>query len=293
MSQSDRAAHTFESTSRQTRTRSWNLHWNEAGTGDAVILLHGSGPGATGWTNFEPNIRALSASYRVIAIDMPGWGRSDPARARDRDHPNAVVELMDEMGLGQAAIVGNSMGAATALACAVRYPERVSHLVMMGGGMFGVPTMFAPADGPSEGLKTLHQAYADPTLESISRLVGVMTFDDAAVNPELIQDRLSDVLRNREHLANYLADLGEPASLRMSVPDVGAIMKLTVPTLLLHGRDDRVVSYEHSLRLLSMIKDSRLMLFNRCGHWVQLERADEFNAAVAAFLTPLRRTSHV
>jgi 2-hydroxy-6-oxonona-2,4-dienedioate hydrolase len=292
MSKPDPAVISFESTSRQTQTRTWNLHWNEAGAGDAVVLLHGSGPGATGWTNFEPNIRALSASCRVIAIDMPGWGRSDPARARDRDHPNAVVELMDELGLGQAAIIGNSMGAATALACAVRYPERVSRLVMMGGGMFGVPTMFAPGDGPSEGLKTLHQAYAEPTLESISRLVSVMTFDDTAVSQQLIKDRLADVLRRPEHLANYLADLDEPASLRMSVPDVGAIMNLTVPTLLLHGRDDRVVSYEHSLRLLAMIKDSRLLLFNRCGHWVQLERADEFNAAVAAFLAPHDEASH-
>jgi 2-hydroxy-6-oxonona-2,4-dienedioate hydrolase len=155
---------------------------------------------------------------------------------------------------------------------------------MMGGGLFGVPTMFAPGDGPSEGLRVLHHAYTDPSPESITRLVSVMTFDDSAVSPELIRDRLADVHINPQHLTNYLADLDEPASLRMSVPDVGAVMSLTLPTLLLHGRDDRVVSYEHSLRLLTMIKDSRLMLFNRCGHWVQLERADEFNTAVAAFL---------
>ena len=69
---------TREGTSRFVTTPRWRLHYNEAGQGQPVLLLHGSGPGATGWSNFAPNIAALAEHYRVLAVDMPGWGDSDP-----------------------------------------------------------------------------------------------------------------------------------------------------------------------------------------------------------------------
>src|SRR5712692_3329650 len=69
---------TEESTSRLTQTKEWKLHYYEAGTGFPIIMLHGSGPGATGWSNFRPNLVALSGKYRVIALNFPGWGKSDP-----------------------------------------------------------------------------------------------------------------------------------------------------------------------------------------------------------------------
>nr|WP_252975636.1 alpha/beta fold hydrolase [Janibacter melonis] len=69
---------TYDSTSRMVQTRQWRIHVNEAGSGPAVFLLHGSGPGATGWSNFSQNIPALARDHRVIAVDMPGWGESDP-----------------------------------------------------------------------------------------------------------------------------------------------------------------------------------------------------------------------
>lgn len=61
-------------------------------------------------------------------------------------------------------------------------------------------------------------------------------------------------------------------------------MSIKAPSLLIHGRDDRVVPFEHTLRLVRLIQDSRAHLINRCGHWAQLEHADEFNRAVTSFI---------
>ena len=124
---------------------------------------HGSGAGATGWSNFAPNIAALAEDFRVLALDAPGWGRSDAATSDTYDHPAAVLEFMDALGIEKAALVGNSMGGMTAITFAARYPDRISHLITMGpGSFFSVPAMFGPGDGPSEGLKILQEGYRNP-----------------------------------------------------------------------------------------------------------------------------------
>jgi 2-hydroxy-6-oxonona-2,4-dienedioate hydrolase len=275
----------LESTSRFVDTTSWRLHYNEAGDGHPVILLHGSGPGATGWSNFAPNIRALVRSFRVLAVDAPGWGRSTAGLPEHYDHPNAVLELMDALEIERAALVGNSMGGATALTFASRYPDRISHLVTMGSGaLTEVPTTFGPGDGPSEGLKILFNCYRDPSLENMTRLADIMTFDAGHASAELAQERLDNALARPEHLTNFLKGLatGGPVRTRATLSEAANI---TTPTLLIHGRDDRVVHFEYSLRLLGVIPDSRLVLFNRCGHWAQLEHAEEFNRLVTDFIT--------
>jgi 2-hydroxy-6-oxonona-2,4-dienedioate hydrolase len=273
-----------ESTSRSVDTASWRLHYNEAGSGHPVIMLHGSGPGATGWSNFAPNIRSLAESFRVLALDAPGWGGSTPGLPEHYDHPNAVLELMDALGIEQAALVGNSMGGATALTFASRYPDRISHLVTMGSGaLTEIPTSFGPGDGPSEGLKILFDCYRHPTLEKMTGLAEIMTFDSRHASAELAQQRLDNALAHPEHLENFLTGLttGGPVRTRATLSEAASI---TTPTLLIHGRDDRVVSFEYSLRVLGVIPDSRLVLFNRCGHWAQLEHAEEFNRLVTDFI---------
>lgn len=275
---------TDEDTSRFVQTRSWKIHYNEAGQGHPLVLLHGSGAGATGWSNFRPNIGPLSERFRVLAVDAPGWGRSDPATSDVYDHPKALLEFLDELEIEKAALVGNSMGGMTAMTFAARYPDRLSHLITMGPGSFPqMPTMFGPGDGPSEGLKILAEGYRNPTPEVMKRLVEIMTFSAEFATDELAKQRADNAAGRPDHLANFLAGFGT----RGPVPTAATpeqVASITAPALLVHGRDDRVVHFEHSLRLVGMIPDARLVLFNRCGHWAQLEHAAEFNRLVADFL---------
>ena len=275
---------TDEATSRTVQTRSWKIHYNEAGQGHPLILLHGSGAGASGWSNFRPNIGVLADDFRVLAMDAPGWGRSDAALPQDYDHPNAVLELMDALGIEKAALVGNSMGGMTAVTFAARYPDRISHLVTMGPGAFvGIPTLFGAGDGPSEGLKVLAEGYRNPTAQTMKKLVEIMTYDASFATDELAQERADAAVARPDHLANWLEGMAGGGPVRTAAT-VEQVMSIRTPALLIHGRDDRVVHYEHSLRLVSTIPDSRLVLFNRCGHWAQLEHAAEFNRLVADFI---------
>jgi 2-hydroxy-6-oxonona-2,4-dienedioate hydrolase len=283
---------TAESTTRFVQTKKWRLHYNEAGNGHAVIMLHGTGPGATGWSNFSPNIGPLSKHFRVILLDFPGWGESDSHNAleepRNPSNALAVKLLMDELGIEKAALVGNSMGGAATLQFAVDFPDRLSHLITMGAGGGG-PLIFSPGGAPPEGLKIIRETYENPTPENFRRLVSVMVYDSSFVTDELCAQRARNALANPEHLMNWLAPLRAgvtPVAQLCDVYDVlTRLASVKVPALLVHGRDDRTVLMENSLRLNSILQNSRLLILGRCGHWVQLEHANEFNALVRNFIT--------
>lgn len=112
-----------------------------------------------------------------------------------------------------------------------------------------------------------------------------MTFDEAFASDELATERSRNALAVPEHLANFVADLDAGLPIVQQPANLQDIRGITAPTLLIHGRDDRVLSLEHSLRLVSCIPDSRLVVLNRCGHWAQLEHASEFNRLVHHFVS--------
>jgi 2-hydroxy-6-oxonona-2,4-dienedioate hydrolase len=280
----EQAGVTAESASRTVQTSRYKIHYYEAGEGQPIILLHGSGPGATGWSNFRPNIEPLSQQFHVYAVDMPGWGESDTQDdTTGRDHPADLIAFMDELGIEKAALVGNSMGGMTSVATSVRYPERVTHLVSMGAPAPGLD-LFSPGGGFSEGLKVLFHAYREPTPANMKKLVQIMCFDPAWATDELAALRSAAALAHTEHLDswNRLWDNPQPPNPYGGL--LPELAKLTVPTLALHGRDDRVVSFEHTLRFLAAIPNSRAHIINRCGHWLQIEYADEFNRIIADFV---------
>ena len=273
---------TEASTSRSVQTAKWKMHYHEAGAGHPVILLHGSGPGATGWSNYSQNIPALAEHFRVLAVDVVGWGESDPVSYKERDNTEAVKLFMDALDIDRAAFVGNSLGGMISLRMAVHYPNRVTHVVTMGSGSGGVK-ITAPGDGPSEGMKVLFAAYRDPSPESMRRLVEIMTYDHARYSGNgLAESRSESARRHQEHLDNFNegAAFG-PGDIFCTEEELAGI---TAPSLLIHGRDDRVVGVEHTLKLVSLIPDSRAVLLNRCGHWAQLEHAEEFNRLVTNFV---------
>ena len=270
---------TQANTSKRVKTKNWDIHYNEAGEGFPLVLVHGGGPGASGWSNYNPNIPYLSQYFRVIAIDLPGWGQSQPVAYEDRDNSGVLAEFLETLGIAKAAVVGNSMGGASVIRLAYERPDLVSHLITMGSPS-GVPGLFE-AGGLTEGVKVLERAYVEPSMETVRALTEIMTFDHSNITDELVAERLKNTLAQKAHVDNWIGGHGKGPMVRLNQEKIPTI---TAPTLLMHGRDDRVTTFAHAIRLAGMIRNSRAVIVNRCGHWLQLEHANEFNSTVRRFL---------
>ena len=276
--------YTQDNTSHFVQVGDLRLHYNDAGEGEVVIMLHGSGAGATGWANFHRNVDAfVEAGYRVILLDCPGFGKSDPILTAE---PRFVVNarytkgLMDALDIDRAHLIGNSMGGGSALAFAVEFPERLNKLILMGAGGVGKTSLFTPL--PMEGIKLLFQVYREPTLENLKKMLNVFVYDASALTEELIQLRLGSILANPLHLENFLKSVELS---QFNFGDFSAdLPNIKARTLITWGRDDRFVPIDWSLKLLNGIPDSRLHVFSQCGHWAQWEHAEAFNRLVIDFI---------
>lgn len=264
--------------------QNFRVHYIEVGVGHPVVLLHGSGPGASAHTNFAENLAPLAEHFRVIAIDMPGWGESDTqTEETGRDHVAALIAFLDALGIEKAALVGNSMGGMTAVTTAINHPERVSHLITMGAPAPST-LLFSAGNGPSEGMSVLLHAYREPTPENMKRLVEVMVYDLAMATDELAAARSEAAMSRPDHLESWNSQFAGPPSMPPYFQLAGRMREISAPTMIIHGRDDRVVAMENGLHLVTQIPDSRLVVLNRCGHWAQIEHAVEFNRLVTSFV---------
>lgn len=260
------------------------LHYNDLGDGkDTVVMLHGSGPGASSWANFSRNIdHFVDAGLRVLLFDFPGWSKSDPiicSGSRSELNARALRGFVDALGLDRVHLVGNSMGAHSATAFALANPERVGRLVLMGGGTGGA-SLFAPM--PTEGIKRLQELYREPTLERLRAMMAVFVYDTVSLTEDLLQARLRNMLARPEHLQNFASSLDRNPR---QFPDFGPrLNEIRAQTLLIWGRDDRFVPLDVGLRLLAGLPNASLHVFGRCGHWAQWEHAETFNRLVLDFI---------
>lgn len=261
------------------------IHYNDVGSGaETVVMLHGSGPGASGWANFSRNIEPfVAAGYRVLLVDCPGWSQSDTivcTGSRSELNARALLGVLDAIDHpGPVHIIGNSMGGHSAVAFALANPARVGKLVLMGGGTGG-PSLFQPM--PLEGIKLLQGVYREPTLENLKKMLNVFMYDASRLTEELIQARLDNTLARRDHLENFVKSL---AANPRQFPDVGhRLGEIAAPTLVIWGRDDRFVPMDVGLRLVWGMQNAEMHIFNRCGHWAQWEHAEKFNRMVLDFL---------
>lgn len=259
-----------------------SIHVNDAGSGDEVVVMfHGSGPGASGWSNFHRNVDAfVDAGFRVLLIDSPGFNKSYPivTKSRDGAYAQATKGVLDKLGIKRAHMIGNSMGGATAMRMAVDYPEMVGKLIMMGGGSVGASTT---TPMPTEGLKLLQGLYRNPSMENLRKMLDIFVYDPSQLTEELINGRFENMMRRPEHLSNFVESLkssGGRANYAHLLPT------LTMPTMIIWGRDDRFVPLDLGLRMLWGMPDAELHVFSKCGHWAQWEHADKFNQLVLDFL---------
>lgn len=262
----------------------------ETGSGPAVVMLHGGGPGASGVSNYSRNIDALAERYRVIVPDMPGYGRS--AKGVDQSDPfgylaDMIRGLLDELGLATAHLVGNSYGGAAALRLALDTPHRVDKLVLMGPGGIGTTR-----GAPTAGLRTLLSYYGGdgPSREKLEAFIrNYLVYDGASVSDELIDLRYAASV-DPEVLADPpLRRPSGPMALRtlwrMDLTRDSRLKGLRTPTLVLWGRDDKVNRPAGGPTLANLMPNAELVMTSRTGHWMQWERAALFNQLVAEFLS--------
>ena len=266
-----------------------HLHYEEAGTGHGlpVVMLHGGGPGASGRSNFRRNLPVFAGRFRTLVVDQPGYGKSDKPPVKGNYFTfaaGALAGLLDELGIGQVHLVGNSLGGGTAVRFALNYPERTGRLVLMGPGGLAL-NVFAP--DPTEGVRRLTEFAAPPgpSREKMAAFLRTLVFDQRLVTEELIDERYAAACDPGALAA--MASMGASFFDKDTFED-GLLWReahrLRNRVLLIWGREDRVNPVDGALVALKMIRRAQLHVFGGCGHWVQLEKFDEFNRLAIGFL---------
>ena len=250
----------------------------EAGSGETVLMLHGSGPGVSALANWQHNIPTLAQRFHVLAPDIVGFGTTE--RPEDivyslRTWTDHVWAFMDARDMEKARVIGNSLGGRIALQMATDHPDRIAKMVLMGTPGVGMT--------PTEGLAAL-RAY-EPSHDAMRELLrNYFAVDPAMITDELVQIRYEASIADGAYEA-YRAMFFDPrhagSELGITEDEVRAI---ATPTLLIHGREDKVVALQVSVTMLGLLPNADLHVFSACGHWTQIERADEFSAVVSDYL---------
>ena len=253
-------------------------NYHDLGEGFPVLMIHGSGPGVSAWANWRLVMPELARRARVIAPDMVGFGFTDRPEGQRYDMDvwvEQAVGLLDALGLEQADLVGNSFGGALAIAMAVRHPQRVRRLVLMGS--VGVPFKI------TEGLDKVW-GY-QPSFESMLELLDFFAWDRALVNEELARLRYEASIRpgfQESFSAMFPAPRQRWVDAMTSTE--AEIRAIPHETLVIHGREDKVIPLSNSLTLADWIARVQLHVYGQCGHWTQIEHAGRFAKLVGDFL---------
>ena len=263
-------------------TADLSLHETGARNDRALVFLHGSGPGANALSNWEHVIGEMGDSFHCLAPDIVGFGDSthpDPAPvgmpAFTEARVRTLIALFDELGLERVTLVGNSMGGLISIRIALREPERVERMVLMGS-----------AGGQAEllpGLFTMIGFYDDPSADNMEALLRLFLHDPDAFGDDLrgiAEARLPNTLRpevERSHRATFDFSQGPVAI----TPE--QLATIEVPVLLMHGDHDKIVSIDSSRDLATKLPNARLQVVENTGHWLQIESPEVFVDSVREF----------
>jgi len=255
-------------------------HYHEAGSGETVVFVHGSGPGVTAWANWRNALPYFAERFHVLAPDILGFGYSarpvDARYGKDYwvDHLIAFLRAKD---VERCHIVGNSLGGALALALAVREPQTIDRIVLMGAAGISFPV--------TAGLEAVW-GY-EPSIEGMRELIAEhFAYDRSLATDDLVRLRY-EASRQPGFQESYSQMFPKPYQRHLDAlaTPKELIASIASPTLLIHGREDKVVPLASSLEMFELLPNAELHVFGKCGHWTMIERRAEFNALVMQFLT--------
>lgn len=250
-------------------------HLHDMGEGTPVVFLHGSGAGVSAAANWWLNLPAIARTHRTIAIDLIGFGQTiepEGAEYGIRAWVEHTVRVLDALGIEKAWLVGNSLGGWVAFQFALDHPERLAGLISMGTG------------GAKKTRAMASHARPEVTPAGIRSALTDFVVDDTLVTDELVEaryraaarpgatERFRRVIDARDHDREHFP------------LDLERLRDVTVPVLMIHGREDTVIPVSRTLQLQEHLPHADTILFSQCGHWSQVERMDDFNDLVTRFL---------
>jgi len=253
------------------------IHYHEQGEGRPLVFLHGSGPGASGFSNFRHNFPFFAErGFRVLVPDTLGFGHS--SKPDDVDYAmdfvlGALERFLDQTSVKSAAVIGNSHGGALAMSLALKRPELVEKLVLMApGGLERRETYLE-----MKGIRAMLKVFLSPealTRDSMKKLFSLQLYNPALITDQVIEERLVIAETQPKRVLTTL-----------QVPDLSSELgQIKCPVFGLWGADDQFCPVSGALKIAENCPDARVLLLSRCGHWVMVEYPDLFNRLVLDFL---------
>lgn len=268
-------------------------HYFETGHGPHLVLIHGGGIGIDARLTWFRNVDALSAGFHVVAFDQVGFGRSGmPANAAGFTRlarSRHTLAFLDALKIRKAILVGHSEGGLIAAMIAVQRPERVMKLVIVTSGSTA-PRLGGRRDAP--WMRAARQAY-DWRLEAsseesyIRNFKRAMLYDRRGVPDSLLRTNYRQAKRSG-NIWHFLNLPPEESNLRAYYSIQGKYVfpwlnEMKIPTLLVWASNDETVPVERGLRLMEMIPNSEMHIFDRAKHMVMIDRAEAFNRLITGF----------
>ena len=257
------------------KTGNFTTNYLEVGEnvgGVPLLFIHGSGPGVSAYANWRLVLPLVEETNHAYAMDMIGFGYSDKPTGDEVDYgidlwTQQIVDFIDAIGVEKVNLVGNSFGGSLAFSVALKYPEKVNKIITMGA-------MGTQGDIPYG----LNEVWGyEGTKEHMAELIDLFTFNKKFASDELTQVRYEASMEPgfHESFSSMFPHPRQASVDDLSFPDED-FKTIQHNTLLVHGREDKVVPVENSLRLIHLLPNSELHIFGGCGHWTQIEKSQEF-----------------
>ncbi|RLD55137.1 MAG: alpha/beta hydrolase, partial [Bacteroidetes bacterium] len=254
---------------------------------ETILFIHGLGSYIPAW---KKNIDELSKKYRCIAIDLPGYGKSskNPHSGLMTYYAQVVDEFINKLKLGNIILAGHSMGGQIAIVSALNYPDKVEKLILVDPAGF---EFFNP------GQKLWFKEVMTPNLTRTTSVEGIET--NLATNfynmPKdalfMIKDRIA--MRTADDFPNYCYTVSKSVAGMVAEPVLNKLKYITQPTLIFFGENDNLIPNSYlnpgktepiAKKGASLIKNSKLVMVPKCGHFMMFEKPKTFNTEVLNFV---------